>query len=169
MTNVQSNRFSKTFTQVEADELAISRRAYLDLVKDKTIALTPDELNELSSMAVDNFVFVKDMLMANDAEGIAMLPPAYAAEAPELSKDTSVFDFLDMEEMMIDDLKLRIQHTKRLVAHEAYSLAIKFYKLYKQMAEDGVPGAAARYNALKARFKDNGGGRAIEPLSDPGN
>lgn len=165
MANLKNNRFSTTFTTKELEELAASREAYLNNLKAKTVALTPEELASFNSLAVDNFVFVKDMILSNDAEGLALMPPIYAAEAPELGKDTTVFDQLDAEELMLDDLKLRVQHTKRLVAHEAYALATKFYKLYKQMAEDGVPGAAARYNALKARFKDNGSGRPAEPVA----
>jgi hypothetical protein len=163
MANLQNNRFSATFTQKETEQLVASRTAYLNDLRAKTVALTPDEREDLSSIAVDNFVFVQDAILCNDAEGVAMMPPAYAAMAPELVLDDTVFKQFDAEELLLLDLVQRIRDTKRLVAHEGYSVATKMYKLYKQMAEDGVPGAAARYDLLKQRFKDNGAGRPSEP------
>lgn len=55
-----------------------------------------------------------------------------------------------------------IRHTKRVVAHESYSVANKVYELYQVLSESGVPGAAARYNILKERYKDNAGGRPLD-------
>jgi hypothetical protein len=163
MANLQNNRFSATFTQKETEQLATSRTAYLNDLRAKTVALTPEERTSHSSIAVDNFVFVKDTVLCNDAEGLALMPPAYVAMAPELVLDDTVFDQFDAEELVLMDLLQRVRDTKRLVAHEAYSASIKFYNLYKQMAEDGVPGAASRYDLLKKRFKDNGGGRPPAP------
>lgn len=163
MANLQNNRFSATFTQKETEELGTSRTAYANNLTAKTVALTPEELDRFNSIEVDNYVFVKDTLYCNDAEGVAMMPPAYAAMAPELVLDNTVFDQFDAEKLLLKDLLRRVEDTQRLVAHEAYSLATKYYKLYKQMAEDGVPGAAARYELLSKRFKDNGGGRPPAP------
>jgi hypothetical protein len=164
MANLQNNRFSATFTQKETDELATSRTAYSNVLRAKTVALTPEEREDFNGIEVDNYVFVKDTLHCNDAEGVAMMPPAYAAMAPELVSDNTAFDQLDAEKLLLKDLLQRVEDTQRLVAHEGYSMATKFYKLYKQMAEDGVPGAAARYELLKKRFKDNGAGR---PKDEP--
>jgi hypothetical protein len=159
MANVMENRISTTFTETELNELATARTAYMNILKAKTVALTADELDSLSSMAVSNFVFVKDTLQASDAEGLSLLPPAIAALVPEAAKDAAMFTQLDAEELLLLDMLTRIQHTKRLSAHEAYNVSTKLYQQYQVLAEAGVPGAATRYNALKERFKDNGGGR----------
>lgn len=159
MANVMENRISTTFTETELNELASARTAYMNVIKAKTVALTGDELFSLSSMAVSNFVFVKDTLQASDAEGISLLPPAMAALVSEATKDAAMFAQLDAEELMLQDMLTRIQHTKRLSAHEAYNASVKLYQQYQVLAEAGVPGAATRHNALKDRFKDNGGGR----------
>lgn len=165
MANLQNNRFSATFTQRETEQLVASRMAYSNNLTAKTVALTPEERDSYNGIEVDNYVFVKDTLYCNDAEGVAMMPPAYAAMAPELVLDNTVFDQFDAEELALKDMLQRVQDSKRLVAHEAYSAATMYYKLYKQMAEDGVPGAAARYELLRKRFKDNGAGRPKEEPS----
>jgi hypothetical protein len=159
MANVMENRISTTFTETELKELAIARNAYMNILRAKTLALTADELASLNSMAVSNFVFVKDTLQASDAEGLSILPPAIAALLPEAGKDAGVFTQLDTEELLLVDLLTRIQHTKRVAAHEAYNVCAKAYEQYQMLADAGVPGAVTRYNALKDRFKDNGGGR----------
>jgi hypothetical protein len=166
MANVMENRISTTLTETELNELTIARTGYMNILRAKTLALTAEELSSLNSMAVSNFVFVKDTLQASDAEGASLLPPAIAALIPEASKDAGVFTQLDAEELLLQDLLTRVQHTKRMAAHEAYNVCTKVYEQYQMLAEAGVPGAVTRYNALKDRFKDNGGGRPKdEPLA----
>jgi hypothetical protein len=163
MANVMENRISTTFTETELKDLKTARDAYMNILQAKTLALTADELDSLSSMAVSNFVFVKDTLQASDAEGLSILPPAIAAMMPEAGKDANVFAQFDAEELMLLDMLTRIQHTKRVAAHEAYSVCSKAYRQYQMLAEAGVPGAVTRYNALKDRFKENGSsGRPAE-------
>ena len=162
MSNILENRVSTTFTPDELEKLSTQRKALMAVIKPKTVALNEAELASLSSMAVDNFVFVQETVKTSDEEGMALLPPAIAALVPELQKDADFYDQLDVEEAMMEDLITRIRHTKRLVAHESYNMANRIYGLYQSLAESGVPGAAARYNILKDRYKDNGGGRPAE-------
>lgn len=163
MSNILENRVSTTFTKDELTDLTSQRNALMAILKPKTVALTEDELKNLSSMAVDNFVFVQETVKTTDAEGVSILPPAIAAMIPELQTDVTFYDQLDTEEAMLEDLLTRIRHTKRLVAHESYKVANNVYSLYQTLAGSGVPGAAARYNILKDRYKDNGGGgRPVE-------
>jgi hypothetical protein len=99
------------------------------------------------------------ILNATDNEGRALVAGAFAALVPELAKDVALFEQLDAEEMQLTDLLTRIQHTKRVAAHESYKVATQLYGQYQSLTEAGVPGAVTRYNMLKERFKDNGGGR----------
>ena len=69
MANIFENRVSTTFTQEELDQLAAQQTEYMKFIKPKTIALTQPELESLSSIAVDNFVFVKEALNVSDSEG----------------------------------------------------------------------------------------------------
>lgn len=164
MANVMENRISTSLTEKELQEMTAGLAAYMAPLRAKTVALTPDELGSLNSLAVDNFVFVKDALQASDAEGLALLPPVLAGLVPEMQKDVDFFGQLDAEELQLLDALTLVQHTKRLVAHEAYKVATQLYAIYGQLAAAGVPGAAARYDLLKVRFKDNGGGR---PKTEP--
>jgi hypothetical protein len=159
------NRISTRFTEKDLQNLQAGKELYMNTLRAKTLALTKAELDSLSSMAVDNFVFVKDAATASDAEGQALLPPAFATLVAEMQTDVAYFEQLDAEELQLIDTLNRVQHTKRLVAHEAYQVASNLYATYGQLAEAGVPGAAARHSALKARFKDNGGGRPEQPVS----
>jgi hypothetical protein len=159
MANVMENRISNTFTETELNELAAARNGYMNILKGKTLALTAEELSSLNSMAVSNFVFVKDTLQTGDAEGLALLPPAIAAMVAEAQKDAALVAQLDAEELLLQDLLTRVQHTRRVAAHEAYTVSTKVYEQYQALAEAGVPGAVTRYNALKERFAGNGGGR----------
>jgi hypothetical protein len=162
MANVLENRISTTFTPDELRQMISSREDYLTALRAKTVALTPEELASLGSLAVDNFVFVQDTLKASDAEGRSMVAAAIAGMVPELEKDVALFEQLDTEELLLTDALTRIQHTKRLAAHESYKVATKLYEQYQSLADAGVPGAVARYNLLKERFKNNGGGRPAD-------
>lgn len=162
MANILENRVSATFTKDELTQLATQRNALMAILKPKTLALTEDELKTLSSMAVDNFVFVQEAVKTTDAEGVSLLPPAIANLVPEMQTDVLFYEQLATEETLLEDLLTRIRHTKRLVAHESYNVANSVYILYQTLAEKGVPGAAARYNLLKERYKDNGGGRPAD-------
>jgi hypothetical protein len=163
MSNVLENRVSTTFAKEELDKMAAQRNSFMAIIKPKTVALNETELSSLSSISVDNFVFVKDTVTATDAEGAALLPPAIATLAIELDKDVTFYEQLDAEEATLTDVLTRLQHTKRLVAHESYMVANAIYEQYQSLANAGVPGAATRYNILKERYKHNGGGRPAEP------
>lgn len=163
MANIFENRVSTTFTQEELDQLTVQQTEYMKFIKPKTLALTQPELESLSSMAVDNFVFVKEALEATDAEGAALIAASVATMVPELEKDVTFFNQLNAQEALLTDLLTRVQHTKRVVAHESYNVANAIYGQYQSLASIGTPGAVSRYNKLKERYEDNGGGRPAEP------
>ena len=163
MANINVNRVSNTFSPAELTALAAQHTAYVNIINSKTVSLTEDEEKDLPSIDVDNFVFVKDTIAMTDAEGLAMLPAAYAAMAPELVKDETFFEQLDNEENWLMAQVIKIRHTKRVVAAESYNVATKFYGQYQNLADAGVAGALTRADKLKARFRNNGGGRQAAP------
>ena len=75
------NRVSTTFTPDELSKLATQRKALLAVIQPKTVALNEEELSSLSSISVDNFVFVKEAVTVSDEDAAAMLPPAIAPPA----------------------------------------------------------------------------------------
>jgi hypothetical protein len=159
MANINVNRVSNTFTTAELTSLGTAHTNYSGIINGKTVTLTKDEEDALPSIDVDNYVFVKDALAVTDAEGLAMLPPAYAALAPELAKDVTFFEQLDSEENWLMAQLTRVQQTKRVVAAESYKVANVLYNQYQNLADAGVPGAQVRADKLKERYKGNGGGR----------
>lgn len=159
MSNITVNRVSNTFSPADLTALAAQHTAYSTIINAKTVSLTADEENALPGIDVDNYVFVKDTIAATDAEGLAMLPPTYAAMSPELTKDAGFFEQLDAEENWLMAQLTRVRQTKRVVAAESYNVSNKFYEQYQNLADAGIPGAQARVDKLKARYKNNGSGR----------
>jgi hypothetical protein len=163
MANINVNRVSNTFTAAELTSLGTTHTAYSNIINGKTVSLTKEEEDKLQSIDVDNYVFVKDTLAVTDAEGLAMLPPAYAAMVPELVKDASFFEQLDNEENWLMAQLKRVRQTKRVVASEGLNVSNKFYEQYKNLADAGVAGAQVRVDKLKPRYQSNGAGRQSTP------
>ena len=156
MANILQNRISNTFTTAEQTSLITKKSDYAAIIDAKTIALTESELKTLSSIDVENQVFVDDTIRIADAEALAMLPPSISALVPELVKDKTFYEQLDVEEAWLKGRLVRVEQTKRLLAHEAYSVSLKIYEMLGSLASAGVPGAQAKYDALAVRFKGAG-------------
>ena len=156
MANILQNRVSNTFTAAEETLLITKKSDYAAIIDAKTIALTESELKTLSSIAVENKVFVDDTIRVADAEMLAMLPPSIGALVPELIKDKTFYEQLDAEEAWLKGRLVRVVQTKRLLAHEAYSVSLKIYEILGALASAGVPGAQAKYDILSERFKSAG-------------
>ena len=156
MANILQNRVSNTFTAAEETLLITKKSDYAAIIDAKTIALTESELKTLSSIAVENKVFVDDTIRVADAEMLAMLPPSIGALVPELIKDKTFYEQLDAEEAWLKGRLVRVEQTKRVLAHEAYSVSLKIYEILGALASAGVPGAQAKYDILAERFKSAG-------------
>lgn len=156
MANILQNRVSTTFTAAEETLLGTKKSDYAAIIDAKTIALTANELGSLTSIAVENQVFVDDTIRIADVELVDMLPPSIGALVPELIKDKTFYEQLDAEEAWLNDRLVRVVQTKRLAAHEAYSVSLKIYEILGALASAGVPGAQAKYDILSERFKKTG-------------
>jgi hypothetical protein len=159
MANVTQNRISNTFTSAEKAALATQHSAYAAIVHPKMATLTEKELGELPGIDEENYVFVGDTITITDADGMAMLPPSIGTLVPEMEKDYTFFDEIEAEIAWLDEQKAQLLQTQRLVAAECYKVANKIYEMYGSLADAGVPGAQAKYDYLKARYKGNGAGR----------
>ena len=159
MANVLQNRISTSFTTTELANLTTQHNAYTDIINPKMVTITDEELGKIPGIDVDNYVFVGDTITVTDAEGIAMLPPTIAALVPEMDKDYTLYKQIDAEIAWLLGVKDKLQRSQRLAAAESYTVANKIYEMYGSLADAGVPGAQAKYDYLKARYKGNGGGR----------
>lgn len=56
-------------------------------------------------------------------------------------------------ETIYENVLLRLNDAKRIAGREAMQGAYRAYAQYKEAAENGVPGAQASYDKLKARFE----------------
>lgn len=159
MANILENRISTSFTTAEETALTAQHAAYAAIINPKMVTLTDDELKGLPSIDVDNYVFVNDTITVTDAEGVAMLPPNIAAQIPKMAKDYTFYKQIDAEIAWLLGIVDKLKRTQRLAAAESYAVANKIYEMYGSLADAGVPGAQAKYDYLKARYKGNGGGR----------
>jgi hypothetical protein len=159
MANILENRISTMFTTAEETALTAQHTAYAAIINPKMVTLTDDELKGLPSINVDNYVFVNDTITVTDAEGVAMLPPNIAALVPEMAKDYTFYKQVDAEIAWLLGIVDKLKRTQRLAAAESYAVANKIYEMYGSLADAGVPGAQAKYDYLKARYKGNGGGK----------
>lgn len=159
MANILQNRISTTFTSAEETALAAQHAAYAAIINPKMVTLTDEELNGTPSIDVDNYVFVNDTITTCDAEGVAMLPPNIAAQVPEMVKDYTFYKQQEAEITWLLAMVDKLKRSQRLAAAESYQVANKIYEMFGSLADAGVPGAQAKYDYLKARYKGNGGGR----------
>ena len=159
MSNITINRVKTTFSATETTNLEAAHATYSSIIDSKMVTLTDEEASRLKGVDVVNAVFVMDVIKANDAEGVGMMPPAVAALAPELVKDNTFLDQLDKEEKWLLEELEKIRQTKKVVADEAYSVSLVFYNQYKTLADAGIPGAKGKYQQLKGRFEGTHIGR----------
>jgi hypothetical protein len=159
MANVLQNRISTTFSTTDEAALTAQHAAYSAVINPKMVTLTDEELKGIPSIDVDNYVFVNDTITTCDAEGVAMLPPNIAAQVPEMVKDYTFYKQLHAEIAWLQGVLDKLKRSQRLAAAESYTVANKIYEMYASLADAGVPGAQAKYNYLKARYKGNGPGR----------
>jgi hypothetical protein len=162
MSNILQNRISTTFTTTEEAALAVQHTAYSAIINPKMVTLTEDQLAKMPSIDVDNYVFVGDTITVSDTEGVAMLPPSIGSLVAEMVKDYTLYKQIDVEIAWHMAQIVLLQQTQRLAAYESYTVANKIYELFKSLAEAGVPGAQAKYDFLKARYKSKGAGRPTD-------
>jgi len=163
MANVLQNRISTSFTNTELDNLNTHIAAYSAIINPKMVAITDDELKGIPSIDVDNYVFVGDVTTTCDAEGLAMLPPNIAAQVPEMDKDYTFYDQAEAEIVRLLGIVDKLRRSQRLAAAESFAVANKVYEMFGSLADAGVPGAQAKYDYLKARYKSSGAGRPPSP------
>ena len=117
--------------------------------------LTDAQRTSLHSLNVDNKVFVDEALSEVTNNG-GILPDA--VNAAELRKDVEFFEQLDDLISNLDNMRNQLSDTRRLAGHEAYSMSLTAYTLYKALATAGIPGAQQSADRLGERFTQNGAG-----------
>lgn len=157
MANITLNRINTTLSA--ADQTAINDA--LDIVSntlnDYSQSLTDEERNSLFSLSQQNLVFAQDAATQGNLL-MAKFSPEAQAIVGNLANDLAFWNSLDtLITGRLAQILQRLQDTRRLAGHEAYSGAIALYKIVEAMASIGLEGFEAAYDVLKERFAGQGG------------
>lgn len=113
------------------------------------IGLSADERQMLPKMRQKSSYFVSDALTS--AEQNPQLVPPYV-DLAEARRDLELFQQLSRILTPIQQLFEAVDHTTLAVGSEAYTSMLTYYNSAKRAAKDGVPGADAVFQSLRARF-----------------
>ena len=122
--------------------------------------LTPDERDSLFSAAEENLVFINEAIVQGN-----ILKTQFGAEMQlvlsRTDKDHTMGNQLNTIQIgALAQINQKVEDTRRLAYHEAYTGALALYKFIEAGAQIGLPGFQAAFDVLKVRFAAQGGGGA---------
>ncbi|WP_150032460.1 hypothetical protein [Taibaiella lutea] len=129
------------------------------------LTLNDDERGSLTSLDVDNKIFVEDAVNEIRNNGQNIIPPFISAE--QLQNDLTLFEQMDELRSIQNNVQECIEAILRIAATEAYGVSNAAYQFFKSAAEAGIPNAQSSYDKLKQRYKPKGGkGNEEKPLEN---
>ena len=157
MANPNDNRTDAVISNADLVLIADGFTNVLKGLEPYTHTLVQEERDSLFSLAEENLVFAQDA----QTQGL-LLQSSFPAQMQKIltnmANDLSLRNQLDeVFTGVLGQVTLRIEDTRRLAAHEAYSAALAIYKCIEAGAALGLDGYQAAYQVLKARFSTQGG------------
>ena len=114
------------------------------------IGLTESERRHLPKIRRSNRLFVEEAIQALDENQTWL--PGYVNPL-EIRKDYALYNKLRKVEMIVGQFYEKIIHTRILAGSEAYQGSLMFYRMAKEAAASGVPGAQMVVDMLSERFE----------------
>jgi len=147
------NLISIVFSQEELLILDDSLEKIAQVLKGKTVHLTPDERQQYGSIAEQNKLFVNKAksLMEQNEQYI----PKFLDKV-EFDKDYAAREQIENRLQRISGLTEQLKDTKVLLDHDNYQNALTFYRNIKYMSKESVPGTTTLYNEMRQFFKNKG-------------
>jgi len=163
MANLQDNLLNTPLTAAEEGTINTSLSTALTTLEPRTYGLTEDQLKSLFSLQEENLVFA--VLAKQQAEALSsLIPPAISSVVTNLTNDLDLYSqMVQIDNVLLAQIKVRVEHTRRLAGHEAYVGSLAVYKIIEALAAMGIPQAVAAYNLLKERFANQGGTKPADP------
>lgn len=155
MANITTNLLNITLTPAELGVLQGAITTIDAGLAPVVQGLTENERTSYFSLDENNKVFTEEALQEATVNG-SMLPSA--VNVGFLGNDLTLFNQLDGLESQLEGVLRKVRDSKRVVAHEAYAMALTIYTLYRSLAAVGVPGAQQSADRLGERFAQTGGG-----------
>lgn len=130
-------------------------KAAIDTIQQKLpflVTLDGEERKALFKLGPKSADFVQDANAAANAFP-TVLPQSF--NAPEFTRDTTLFKTLSDIKLLLDSLCEKVDHTHLAVGSEAMTSSLEVYA-YVQTAADRTSGLKSVAEKLKDRFKNQG-------------
>lgn len=147
------NLISIVFSQEELLILDESLEKIAQVLKGKTVHLTPEERQQYGSIAEQNKLFVNKAksLMEQNEQYI----PNFLDKA-EFDNDHAAREQIENRLQRISGLTEQLKDTKVLLDHDNYQNALTFYRNIKYMSKESVPGTTTLYKEMSQFFRNKG-------------
>ncbi len=154
MSNIFVNRLSAALSDADVARI-LSAVADVEQNMPFLIGLTEQERRYLPKIRRQNRLFVEEAVQALDENQTWM--PGYVNPL-EIRKDFALYNQLRKVEMALGQLYEQVVHTRILAGSESYQGSLLFYRMAKQAANSGVPGAQIIVDMLAERFESSRSG-----------
>jgi hypothetical protein len=153
------NLVSVTFTDDELSRIDSSLLVIEDILKGKTVNLTPKQRQLYGRVAYEMEVWIDKA--AGYMEEDPALVPSYI-DMEEYTKDIITHRALNPRIARLAVLLQALEDTNRLIGSDLYTNTIAYYRSLREAAKSNAVGASFRYGNLKQQFP-GGGKKSQDP------
>lgn len=159
MANINENQIDQVMGALEMSTINQSLAAIMAVLPlQGTITFTPEQLEGMLSMDVDNRVQVQKVIEEMKGAAAAILPAYFTVT--KIENDNTLNEQMRSIIAGLQNVTMAAMFIERLTAHEAVGGGNAAYAMIKAAAAAGIPGAQAVYERLKTRFDGQGGSGA---------
>ena len=143
------NLISIQFTESELAQLDAAMASIAQVLRDKTINLTPEQRQQYGRIAEQNKLFVNKAkeYMEQNMQHV----PAFIDKA-EFDQDFQARTQIESRITQLQGLVEQLSDTKTLLDHDNYHNAITFYRNIRFLSQENVPGTTTLYEGMKQFF-----------------
>lgn len=143
------NLISIQFTEAELAQLDAAMASIAQVLRDKTINLTPEQRQQYGRIAEQNKLFVNKAkeYMEQNMQHV----PAFIDKA-EFDQDFQARTQIESRITQLQGLVEQLSDTKTLLDHDNYHNAITFYRNIRFLSQENVPGTTTLYEGMRQFF-----------------
>ncbi|GJQ05383.1 hypothetical protein [Capnocytophaga canimorsus] len=152
------NLIQVTFTDEALKQIDEVLQTIENLLKGKTVNLTPDQRRQYGSIAEQNKLFV------NKSKDFMEQYPQYVPnflDKEEFDRDFKTRQQIETRLQRFQSLVEQLSDTKVLLDHDNYFNALTFYRNIKFLSKENIPGIKSVHDGLSQFFKS--GKRSAKP------
>ena len=143
------NLISIQFTESELAQLDAAMASIAQVLRDKTINLTPEQRQQYGRIAEQNKLFVNKAkeYMEQNMQHV----PAFIDKAA-FDQDFQARTQIESRITQLQGLVEQLSDTKTLLDHDNYHNAITFYRNIRFLSQENVPGTTTLYEGMRQFF-----------------